>query len=109
MEIESEKLPRTLWRKGLPEKLTEICRKNDVIFMALFGSYVRKEQHKKSDVDIVIKFDPTKRKTLLDLIGLQDELSKAFRKKVDLGTLNSISPYITDNVKKEMCIIYGEG
>ncbi|MGZ4850836.1 MAG: nucleotidyltransferase family protein [Candidatus Bathyarchaeia archaeon] len=108
MEIEIENLPKALRRKGLPEKLVEICRKNDVTFMAVFGSYVRGEQDIKSDVDIAIKFDPTKRKTLLDLIGLEEEFSRAFRKKVDLGTLNSISPYIIENVKKEMCVIYGK-
>jgi len=108
MEIEAENLPRTLRRKGLSEKLAEICKKNDVTFMAVFGSYVKGKQNSKSDIDIAIKFDPTKRKTLLDLIGLEDELRRTFRRKVDLGTLNSISPYIIEDVKKEMRVIYGE-
>ena len=108
MQIEAEKLPEMLRRKGFTEKLTDICEKNDVTFMAIFGSYARGEQHPKSDVDIAIKFDPAKAKTLLDLIGLQDELGKAFGKKIDLGTLNSINPYLIEDVRREMCIIYGK-
>jgi len=108
MEIEVQKIPESLKRKGLPKKLAEICRKNDVTFMAVFGSYARGEQRRESDIDIAIKFDPSKRKTLLDLIGLEDELRKAFRRKVDLGTFSSISPYIIESVKKEMCVIYGK-
>jgi len=51
MEIEVEKLLRVLRKKGLEEKLSEICAKNDVVFLAVFGSFVRGEQNKKSDVD----------------------------------------------------------
>ncbi len=108
MQIAAENLPKPLMRQGLPEKLAEICRKNDVTFMAVFGSYARGEQKRKSDIDIAVKFDPKKRKTLLDLIGLEDELHRAFRKKVNVGTFNSLSPYILEDVKKEMCIIYGK-
>ena len=105
MEIEAERLPKGLRRKGLPEKLAEICIKNDVTFMAIFGSYARDEQHPKSDVDIAIKFDPEKPKSLLDLIELQEQLQRAFKKKVDLGTFNSIKSYIIEDVKKR-CTSY---
>jgi predicted nucleotidyltransferase len=42
MEIEIEKLPKVLRKKGLEEKLAEICRKNDIVFLAVFGSFVRR-------------------------------------------------------------------
>lgn len=106
MEIEAQNLPKGLRRKGLPEKLGEICRNNDVVFMAMFGSFVRDEQNRKSDIDIAIEFNRTKRKTLLDLARLEDQLSGVFRRKVDLGTFNSINPHIKEDVKKEMLVIY---
>jgi hypothetical protein len=106
MEIEVEKLPKALRKRGLEEKLAEICKKNDVVFLAVFGSFVRGEQNKKSDVDIAIEFDKSKRKTLLDLVRLEDELSKVFKRKVDLGVFSSLNPYIAEDVKKEMLIIY---
>jgi len=106
MEIQVEKLPPVLRKKGLEEKLGEICRRNDVVFLAVFGSFVRGEQHRGSDVDIAIEFDKSKRKTLLDLIGLEEELSNVFRRKVDLGVFSSLNPYVVDEVKREMCVIY---
>jgi uncharacterized protein len=106
MEIQVEKLPKDLRKKGLGEKLAEICRKNDVIFLAVFGSSIRGEQNDKSDVDIAIEFDKNKRKTLLDLLRLEGELSKVFKRKVDLGILSSLNPYIAEDVKKEMLVLY---
>lgn len=106
MEIEVKNLPKGLRRKGLEQKLTEICRNNNIVFMTVFGSFVRGEQNRKSDVDIAIEFDRTKGKTLLDLICVEDELSKVFKRKVDLGVFSSLNPYIAEDVKREMHIIY---
>lgn len=106
MKIEIENLPKDLREKGLEEKLAEICQKNDIVFMAIFGSFVRGEQKKKSDVDIAIEFDKDKRKSLLDLVRIEDELRKIFKRKVDLGVFSSLNPYIIEDVKREMRVIY---
>jgi predicted nucleotidyltransferase len=106
MQIQVEKLPQPLRRKGLDKALEEICIRNDVVFLAVFGSFVRGEQRRGSDVDIAVEFDSSKNKTLLDLVGLEEELSGAFKRKVDLGVFRSLSPYIIDEVKQEMCVIY---
>jgi predicted nucleotidyltransferase len=106
MEIQVEKLPKVLRKRGLEEKLGEICRKNDIVFLAVFGSFVRGEQNRKSDIDIAIEFDQSKGKTLLDLVRLEDELSKLFKRKVDLGVFSSLNPYIAEDVKREMLVIY---
>jgi hypothetical protein len=106
MEIQIEKLPEVLRKKGLGEKIAEICRKNDIIFFAFLGSFVRGQQKRKSDIAIAIEFDKAKRKSLLDLIRIENELSKVFRRKVDLGIFRSLHPYIVEEVKKEMLVIY---
>ncbi len=108
MEIEVEKLPKVLRTKGLEEKLAEICRKNHVTFLALFGSFVRGQQNRKSDVDLAVEFDKNKKKTLLDLLRLEDELSILFKRKVDLGIFSSLNPYVAEDVKREMLVIYEE-
>jgi predicted nucleotidyltransferase len=106
MEIQVEKLPKVLRTSGLEEKLSEICRKNNVVFLAVFGSFVRGEQNQKSDVDIAIEFDQSKPKTLLDLIRLENELGAVFKRKVDLGVFSSLNPYVAEDVKREMRVIY---
>ncbi len=106
MELEIEGLPKILQKKGLKEKITEICKKNDIIFLAIFGSTIRGEQKRTSDIDIAIEFDKKKQKTLFDLSHVENELTKAFKRKVDLGIFSSLSPYIVETVRKEMRVIY---
>jgi hypothetical protein len=74
--------------------------------LSVFGSFVRGEQHRGSDVDIAIEYDKRKSKTLLDLIGLEEELNTVFKRKVDLGVFSSLNPLIVEDVKKEMLVIY---
>ena len=35
VKIDIQNLPKELRRKGLEERLAEICKKNDIVFMAL--------------------------------------------------------------------------
>ena len=106
MEMEIEGLPKVLQKRGLKEKLAEICKKNDIVFMAVFGSFVRGEQNKTSDIDIAIEFDKEKGKSLFDLVHLENELENVFKRKVDLGIFSSLSPYVIEDVRKEMRVIY---
>jgi predicted nucleotidyltransferase len=99
-------LPKSLKRGEAEEKLLRICEENDVVFMSVFGSFVRGQEKKGSDVDVAIEFDENSKKDLFDLVRLERDLGKIFRRKVDLGIFSSISPYIIDEVKKEMKVIY---
>ena len=101
-----KELPQALHQKGLETQLAKVCKKHNIVFMAIFGSFVRGKQTPKSDVDIAIEFEKTKKKSLIDLLQVENELSKLFNKKVDLGIFSSLSPYVIDDVKKEMHIIY---
>jgi len=74
--------------------------------MAIFGSFVRGEQKRQSDIDIAIEFDEKNGKTLFDLVRIENELGKIFKRKVDLGVFSTISPYFIEDVKKEMRVIY---
>ncbi len=74
--------------------------------MAIFGSFAKGEQKKNSDIDIAIEFDKNTAKNLFDLLHVEKELQKLFRRKVDLGVFSSLNPYVIEDVRKEMCIIY---
>lgn len=106
MELEIEGLPKSLQKRGLKEKIGEICKRNDIVFMAIFGSFVRGEQKKTSDIDIAIEFGKNKEKSLFDLVHVENELTRLFGKKVDLGVFSSLSPYVIEDVRKEMHVIY---
>jgi predicted nucleotidyltransferase len=106
IKIEIQNLPKELRSKEIEKKLAEICQKNGIVFMAIFGSFARGEQKKKSDIDIAIEFEKGSQKSLLDLVRIENELRKVFKRKVDLGIFSSLNPYIMEDVKKEMRIIY---
>ncbi len=76
-----------------------ILKRNDVVKAGIFGSYARGKAKKRSDVDILIK--QKGRKILLDLVGLEMELKKKLKKKVDLLDYKGLSPYLKDRILKE--------
>jgi len=106
VKVNIQSLPKELRREGLEEELAEVCQRNDIVFMAIFGSFVKGEQDVESDIDIAIEFDKDSRKTLLDLVRIEEELTEIFGRKVDLGVFSSINPYVIDDVKREMRVLY---
>ena len=86
-------------------KLVKVCRQNDVSMAGIFGSMARGEAKKKSDIDLVIRF--SKRKSLLAVVRLERELTEALGRKVDLLTEGAISPYMREQILKEMQVVYG--
>ena len=87
------------------ELLKEICRHNDISMLAVFGSVARGDATEHSDVDLLVKF--SSRKSLLELVRVERQVSTALGRKVDLVTEAAISPHLQDRVKREMRVIYG--
>lgn len=76
-----------------------ILKKAGITRSSFFGSVARGEQNAKSDVDILIEFRD--KKTLLDLVELQQSLEKALGRSVDLVTRRSIHPPLKAIIEKE--------
>ena len=74
----------------IKEKAIPILKEAGVIRSSLFGSYVRSEEKKNSDIDMLVELP--KDKSLLDLVGLQFKLEEALHKKVDINTYNALYP-----------------
>ncbi len=58
--------------------------------IGIFGSYVRGTRQPQSDVDILVDFDEYP--SLLEFVGLEDELSEALDIKVDLVMKSGVKP-----------------
>lgn len=85
--------------KEIKNKILPILKQAGVKRSSLFGSYVRGEETKESDIDILVELP--KGSSLLDLIGLEMELQKAVGKKVDLLTYNSINPLLKNYIQRD--------
>ena len=68
--------------------------------IGIFGSYARGENDQNSDLDILIDFDQTQ--DLLEIIGLEQELSEKLGIKVDLITVRSLNPQLKKYVEKDL-------
>lgn len=88
----------------LREQKEILKRKYKIKEIGIFGSYVRGEQKKKSDVDILIEFEEDAEISLLDFIEIELYLSKLIGKRVDLVEKSTLKPFIGKNILKE--IIY---
>lgn len=70
--------------------------------IGLFGSYVRGEQKRGSDLDVLVDFEENIKLSLLDFIEIELHLSEVLGLKVDLVEKSSLKPYIGKRVLEEV-------
>ena len=83
----------------LAEHKQELRDKFKVEEIGLFGSYVRKEQKKKSDLDVLVSFSETI--DLFTFVELENYLSDVLGVKVDLVMKDSLKPRLKDRILNE--------
>jgi uncharacterized protein len=69
-------------------------RERGVLHAALFGSVARGENHRGSDVDIMIEIDPDARITVFDYVELKEYIANLFTEPVDVVNRDSLKSYI---------------
>jgi hypothetical protein len=72
--------------------------------VGIFGSVARGEATDQSDIDLLVHF--SKPKSLLALVALERQLTAALGRKVDLLTEAALSPYLREQVMRELRVIY---
>ena len=87
------------------EKIIEICRRNDIEFCSLFGSFARGEATEDSDIDLLVRFSKPKG---FDWLDAAFEIEDTLGRKVDLVTEKGLSPYIREYVLKDLQVLYDE-
>lgn len=70
--------------------------------IGLFGSIVRGENTKTSDVDILVEFE---KPIGLDFVSLADDLEEILGVKVDLVTPGSIKPGMMKYIKQDLIYV----
>ena len=80
-------------------KIIPILKKYGVSRASLFGSVVRGDTHKNSDIDILVEVP--KDKSLFDMMDIQFELEDVLKKKVDLVEYHLIKPRLKSHILSE--------
>jgi hypothetical protein len=87
----------------LKEHKEELFRKYSVVEIGVFGSFVRGEEKRRSDIDILVEFE--KVPDLLEFIALEEYLRKLLKKKVDLIRKEAVRHELKDRILKEVIYI----
>jgi len=87
------------------DRIAEFCRQNQIRRLALFGSVLRDDFTPRSDVDVLVEFEPGTR-VGLRFFTLEEELSRLLGRKVDLNTPGFLSKYFRDEVIAEAEVQY---
>jgi predicted nucleotidyltransferase len=87
----------------IKENMLYFTEKYKVKTIGLFGSYVRGEQKKRSDLDVLVEFDEPI--SLLEFIALERELSKLIGRKIDLVMKTALKPRIGERILEEVVYI----
>ena len=72
----------------------------------VFGSYARNEETRKSNIDIMVRFDKNVTITLFDYAGIMLELEKLLQKKVDLVSEGTLYNFVKESVEQEKILVY---
>lgn len=90
-------------KKILKENFETLNKNYKVKFIGIFGSYIRGEQKKESDVDIIVEFEEPI--SLLKLVSLENYISDSIGVNVDLIPMEDIRSELKENILKEVSYI----
>src|SRR3989338_1660109 len=93
------------------DKIKNVLRQNKptlkkrfkVKSLGIFGSYVRGEQKKNSDVDILVEFNQTP--GFFDYISMEIRLSQILKKRVDLVMKGALKSAIGRHILQEVVYV----
>lgn len=87
-------------KQVLQQNMPEIENRYKVKSLGIFGSYVRGDVKRSSDLDILVEFHQAP--SLLEFIRMEDDLSSKLGIKVDLVMKKSLKPHIGRRILAEV-------
>ncbi len=88
--------------------LIELCEQNGVLRLYAFGSILREDFNRKSDVDLIVELsqdDPIERGETM--MQLWDKFETLFKRKVDLLSSKPIrNPFLAKEIESTKQLIY---
>lgn len=72
----------------------------------LFGSVAADKAADGSDLDLFVEYDPTKKFSLLDLVGIRLYLEDELGTTVDVTTRDSLHPILREGIEKSVIRVF---
>jgi predicted nucleotidyltransferase len=95
-----ERIKRVLLRHK-----AELRKKFKVKSIGVFGSYVRGEAKRGSDVDVLVEFEEDAEIGFFGFLDLEEFLSRKLGVKVDLVIKDALKPYIGERILQEVVMV----
>jgi predicted nucleotidyltransferase len=76
-----------------------LAEKHGAQKIRIFGSVARGEANDASDIDFLVAMGPGR--SLLDLVGLEQDLAELLGRRVDVVSEGGLSPYLRDRILRE--------
>ncbi|MBP3535492.1 MAG: nucleotidyltransferase domain-containing protein [Muribaculaceae bacterium] len=93
------------------QQIFDLCRRHKVRTLSVFGSILTNRFNDKSDVDLLVDFEPVDHDTfdyVGNYFGLRDALEHLFNRKVDLIEEKGLrNKYFIADVNRTKQLIYG--
>ena len=85
--------------ESISKKILPKLREYEVVQAGIFSSFVEGKPRRKGDLDLLVRFQGNK--SLLDLIGLKQDLEDILKRPVDVLTYNSVHPRLRRNIMRQ--------
>ena len=72
----------------------------------IFGSYARGEETRKSDVDVMVRFDKDADVSLLDYVRIMNRLQDVLHKKIDMVEEGQVCRWAQESVEQDKILVY---
>lgn len=93
------------------QRIFDLCRRHKVKTLSVFGSILTDRFNEKSDVDLLVDFEPVDHDTfdyVSNYLDFRDALESLFQRKVDLIEEKGLrNKYFIANINRTKQLIYG--
>jgi predicted nucleotidyltransferase len=81
------------------DEILSMAARHGVSNVRVFGSVLHGDDHPDSDIDLLVEVEPGR--SLLDIIGLEQELEQLLGRRVEVLTVGGLSPYLEQRILAE--------
>ncbi|CAH2409431.1 nucleotidyltransferase family protein [Mesorhizobium escarrei] len=72
----------------------------------LFGSAAREDAQPDSDLDLFIDYDPARRFSLIDMVGIKQFLEEKMSTEIDITTRDSLQPMLKAQIEQSAVRVF---